>query len=51
MQACDKFILSQLNKNIILVNRASRIGGTSITDQCLARQLIYSGAALAAESF
>ncbi|KAI1235228.1 hypothetical protein IHE44_0002868 [Lamprotornis superbus] len=41
--ACDMLILSQLNKNVILVNRPSRIWGTFINDQCLAGQLIYSG--------
>lgn len=49
VQARDMLILSQLNKNVILVNRASRIWGTSIKDHCLARQLIYLGATLAAE--
>lgn len=49
VQACDMLILSQLNKNVILVNRPSRIWGTFINDQCLAGQLIYSGATSAAE--
>lgn len=51
MQACDMLILSWLEKNVILVTRASRISGAATKDQCLARQLIYSGATLTVEYF